>query len=68
MHEYSKTDYDTKRGVWYNFRTRNLDRPLTIEQKKFYSKTYKTEKKASSAAKRRSNKYSSLRTQRKLHE
>ena len=66
MHEYSKTEYDKKKKVWYNFRTKNLDRPMTKEQKNFFSKTYKTEPAASAAAKRRSDRHSSLRTQRKL--
>jgi len=66
MHEYSKTEYDKKKKVWYNFRTKNLDKDMTKEQKKFFSKTYETEKEASLAAKRRSDKHSSLRVQRKL--
>ena len=66
MHEYSKTSYDKKRKVWYNFRTKNLDKEMTKEQKRFFSKTYKTEPEASSAAKRRSDRHSSLRVQRKL--
>jgi hypothetical protein len=57
-HENTQT-VETKKGsgVWINKRTVNKTKPLNPEQKNFFSKKYKTEKEASSAAEKRSDRY-----------
>jgi len=66
-HENTET-VETKKGsgVWINKRTVNKNKPMTVEQKNFFSKKYKTEKEASSAAEKRSDTYLPPKVKRKL--
>ena len=56
-HEETDTIRNPKGKGWINRRTVNKNKPMTPEQKRFFTKIFKTEKEASTATRNRSERY-----------
>ena len=63
-HEETETVYDKKTHSWVNKRTVNKNKPMNPEQKRFFSKKFKTEPEASAATKNRSKRHNLRKRQR----
>ena len=56
-HENTRTIRNPKGKGWINERTVNKNKPMNPEQKRFFSKIFKTESEASYATDKRSERY-----------
>ena len=56
-HENTRTIRNPKGKGWVNERTVNKNKPMNPEQKRFFTKIFKTEKEASYATDKRSDRY-----------